>query len=307
MSLTVFPDVVLSASIIAAGIRGKNMRSNIRVSTSSGEMQINVRWARTLRQYELGVVPLSIEQWAQIEALHEVTEGGAFGFLMQDPKDRSAAVGEGFLQPYSGSLLLGTMGYGYGVPTYRLGKRYAISGTSRFKDRLITRPKDTPLVKKNGITLANGSSAGQFTIDPTTGIVTIHEDASAYLTSATVGATTVLDFGSGSFASLFATGGRVWLQGVVGTAASVLTDKSHEVLSVSGNTLTINTPTTGLTVTSALAMRYPQPSDTLTWSGEFFVPVHFMEDEIGWDLARPGDMQDRLIAGPSVVLQEIRE
>ena len=54
-------------------------------------------------------------------------------------------------------------------------------------------------------------------------------------------------------------------------------------------------------------MRYPQPSDTLTWSGEFFVPVHFMEDEIGWDLARPGDMQDRLIAGPSVVLQEIRE
>ncbi len=307
MSLTVFPDVVLSSSIIAAGIRGKNMRSNIRVSTSSGEMQINVRWARTLRQYELGVVPLSIEQWAQIEALHEVTEGGAFGFLMQDPKDRSAAAGEGFLQPYSGGLLLGTMGYGYGVPTYRLGKRYAISGTSRFKDRLITRPKDTPLVKKNGITLANGSSAGQFTIDPATGIVTIHEDASAYLDSATVGATTMLDFGSGSFASLFATGGRVWLQGVVGTAASVLTDKSHEVLSVSGNTLTINTPTTGLTVTSALAMRYPQPSDTLTWSGEFFVPVHFMEDEIDWDLARPGDMQDRLIAGPSVVLQEIRE
>jgi len=307
MSLTVFPDVVLSSSIIAAGIRGKNMRSNIRVSTSSGEMQINVRWARTLRQYELGVVPLSIEQWAQIEALHEVTEGGAFGFLMQDPKDRSAAAGEGFLQPYSGGLLLGTMGYGYGVPTYRLGKRYAISGTSRFKDRLITRPKDTPLVKKNGITLANGSSAGQFTIDPATGIVTIHEDASAYLASATVGATTVLDFGSGSFASLFATGGRVWLQGVVGTAASVLTDKSHEVLSVSGNTLTINTSTTGLTVISALAMRYPQPSDTLTWSGEFFVPVHFMEDEIDWDLARPGDMQDRLIAGPSVVLQEIRE
>lgn len=307
MSLTVFPDVLLSASIIAAGIRGKNMRNNIRVSTTSGEMQINVRWARTLRQYELGVVPLSIEQWAQIEALHEVTEGGAYGFLMQDPKDRSAAAGEGFLQSYSGGLLLGTMGHGYGVPTYRLGKRYAVSGTSRFKDRLITRPKDTPVVKKNGVTLAYGSSAGQFSIEQATGIVTIHEDASAYLASATVGATTVLDFGTGSFASLFATGGRVWLQGVVGTAASVLANKSHEVLSVSGNTLTINTATTGLTLTNALAMRYPQPSDALTWSGEFYVPVHFMEDEIDWDLARPGDMQDRLIAGPSVVLQEIRE
>lgn len=307
MSLTVFPDVVLSASIIAAGIRGKNMRSNIRVSTSSGEMQINVRWARTLRQYELGVVPLSIEQWAQIEALHEVTEGGAFGFLMQDPKDRSAATGEGFLQAYSGGLLLGSMGYGYGVPTYRLGKRYAVSGTARVKDRLITRPKATPLVQKNGVALAYGSSAGQFSIDADTGVVTVHEDASAYVDSATVGTTTVLDFGTGSFASLFTVGGRVWLQGVVGTAAGVLNNKSHEVLSISGNTLTINTATTGLTLTSALGMRYPQPSDTLTWSGEFYVPVHFMEDEIDWDLARPGEMHDRLIAGPSVVLQEIRE
>lgn len=307
MSLTVFPDVVLSSSIIAAGIRGKNMRSNIRVSTTSGEMQINVRWARTLRQYELGVVPLSIEQWAQIEALHEVTEGGAYGFLMQDPKDRVVAVGEGFLQAYSGALLLGSVGYGYGVPTYRLIKRYSITGTSRSKDRLITRPQASPQLAKNGLALASGSGPGQFSIDASTGLVTIHEDASAYLSSATVGATTTLNFGTGSFASLFSVGGRVWLQGVVGTASTVLGNKSHEVLSVSGNTLVINTNTTGLTLTNALGMRYPQPTDALSWSGEFYVPVHFMEDDIDWDLARPGDMEDRLIAGPSVVLQEVRE
>lgn len=307
MSLTVFPDVVLSPAIIAAGIRGKNMRSNIRVTTTSGEMQINVRWARTLRQYELGVVPLSPEQWAQIEALHEVTEGGAFGFLMQDPKDRVAAAGEGLLQAFSGGLLLGSIGYGYGVPTYRLAKRYSVSGTSRFKDRLITRPKATPILTKNGLALANGSGPGQFSIEASTGVVTIHEDASAYLASATLGATTTLDFGTGSFASLFAVGGRVWLQGVVGTASSVLGNKSHEVLSVTGNTMVINTPTTGLTLTSALGMRYPQPTDTLAWSGEFYVPVHFMEDEIDWDLVRPGELENRLIAGPSVVLQEVRE
>ena len=307
MSLTVFPDVVLNSSIVAAGIRGKNMRSNIRVSTSSGEMQINVRWARTLRQYELGVVPLTIEQWAQIEALHEVTEGGAYGFLMQDPKDRVVATGEGFLQSYSGGLLLGSVGHGYGVPTYRLIKRYSISGTSRSKDRLITRPQATPSLLKNGLALASGSGPGQFSINADTGVVTIREDASAYLASASVRTPTLLDFGTGTFASLFSVGGRVWLQGVVGTASAVLADKSHEVLSVSGNTLTINTATTGLTLTSALAMRYAQPSDALTWSGQFYVPVHFMEDEIDWDLARPGDMQDRLIAGPSVVLQEIRE
>jgi len=307
MSLTVFPDVVLSASIIAAGIRGKNMRSNIRVTSTSGEMQINVRWARTLRQYELGVVPLSPDQWAQIEALHEVTEGGAFGFLLQDPKDRAAAAGEGFLQSYSGGLLLGAVGHGYGVPTYRLVKRYSVSGTSRFKDRLITRPKSSPQLAKNGVALAYGTGAGQFSIAADTGLVTINEDASAYLASATVGATTTLNFGTGSFASLFSVGGRVWLQGVVGTASALLANKSHEVLSVSGNTLVINANTTGLSLTSALGMRYPQPADTLSWSGEFYVPVHFMEDEIDWDLARPGDIEDRLIAGPSVVLQEVRE
>jgi hypothetical protein len=127
------------------------------------------------------------------------------------------------------------------------------------------------------------------------------------MANATLGATTTIDFGTGSFAGLFFTGGRVWLQGVVGTASAVLANKSHEVLSVSGNTMVINTSTTGMTLTNALGMRYPQPTDTLTWRGEFYVPVHFMEDEIDWDLARPGDMEDRLIAGPSVVLQEIRE
>lgn len=307
MSLTVFSDVVLSANIIAAGIRGKNQRSNIRVTTTSGEMQINVRWARTLRQYELGVVPLSPEQWAQIEALHEVTEGGAFGFLMQDPKDRATTAGEGYLQAFSSGLLLGSVGYGFGVPTYRLTKRYSVTGTSRYKDRLITRPKANPLVAKNGAALGYGTGPGQFTVNENTGVVTINDDASAYVATATLGSTTTLDFGTGSFAGLFAVGGRVWLQGVVGTASAVLNNKSHQVLSVTGNTMVINTNTTGLSLTSALGMRYPQPSDTLNWSGEFYVPVHFMDDEIDWDLARPGDMEDRLIAGPSVVLQEIRE
>lgn len=307
MSLTVYPDVILGASIIAAGIRGKNMRSNIRVSTASGAMQINVRWTRSLRQYELGVVPLSIEQWSQIEALHEVTEGGAYGFLMQDPKDRVVSPLEGFLQAVNANLTMGTVGKGFGVPTYRLIKRYSINATARFKDRMITRPQSNALIYKNTALLSSGTAPGQFTLDVNTGVVSIQEDASAYLASASVGTTTSLDFGAGNFASLFVVGGRLWLQGVSGTASSTLNNKSHEVLSVSGNTMVINTSTVGLSLTGALGKRYPQPTDNLTWSGGFYVPVHFLEDEIDWDLVRPGDLPERLIAGPKVILQEVRE
>jgi uncharacterized protein (TIGR02217 family) len=307
MSLTVLSDVLLSEAIVAAGIRGKNQRNNNRVTSTNGQMQINIQSDRTLRQYQLGVVPLTAEQWGQIEALHEVTEGGAYGFLMQDPKDRSVQAGQGFLQSYNSNLLLGTVGHGYGVPTYRLIKRYTVIGTARFKDRLITRPQVNPQLQKNGTTISSGGGPGQFSINSATGVLTINEDASAYLASATVGGTTVLNFGSGTFASLFAVGGRVWLQNVGGTASAVLNNRSHEVLSVSGNTLTINTSTAGLSLTDALAKRYPQPIDTLTWSGLFYVPVHFLEDDIDWELALGGNFDSRLVAGPNVVVQEVRE
>ena len=86
MSITVYNDVIVPCTVVAAGIRGKNMRSNTRVTTFNGQTQVNVNWNRTLRQYELGVIPMEIAQWAQIEAMHEVTEGGAYGMLLRDPK-----------------------------------------------------------------------------------------------------------------------------------------------------------------------------------------------------------------------------
>jgi hypothetical protein len=35
--------------------------------------------------------------------------------------------------------------------------------------------------------------------------------------------------------------------------------------------------------------------------------VHFLDDFIDWDLVVPGAADARFLAGPSVVLQEIRE
>ncbi len=46
---------------------------------------------------------------------------------------------------------------------------------------------------------------------------------------------------------------------------------------------------------------------TLTWSGSFYVPVHFMSDDLDWDIVRSGTQSSRLMVGPNVVLQEVRE
>jgi len=225
MTITVLADVIMPSSIVAAGIRGKNRRNNVRVISNSGQMQINVNWSRTLREYELGVVPLSPQQWAQIEALHEVTEGGAYGLLIQDPKDFQVESTAGLLWGLSGGVNTGVVGKGVlGLNSYNLMKRYVVTGTSRSKDRFITRPHTITNILLNDVPL----TGAQYTLDTTTGVVTL------------VGLSTVA-------------------------------------------------------------------TDSLTWSGTFYVPVHFVDDFIDWDLVLSGDFNARLIAGPNVAFEEIRE
>ncbi|MFN8961092.1 MAG: hypothetical protein ACK5YV_05935, partial [Betaproteobacteria bacterium] len=55
--------------------------------------------------------------------------------------------------------------------------------------------------------------------------------------------------------------------------------RSHAVTGVGGANITISTSTTGLTATGGTARFFPQPTDALTWSGEFDVPVRFESDE----------------------------
>jgi uncharacterized protein (TIGR02217 family) len=212
MSVTVLSNVVLANRVIeAGGLRGKQIRHNSRISTTSGLESINVVWTQTLREYEFGFIPMPRTSWMQIEALHEVTEGGAYGFLMLDPKDSTAALTDGVVTELTST-------------TFQLYKRYTEAVSSRTKDRKITRPKTGIVVQISGVTKTLGVD---YTLDADTGILTI--------------------------------------------AAS------------------------------------PDPA-TVTWSGQFYVPVHFMEDSLEWELVAPAPSPDsRFIATRSCVLQEIRE
>jgi uncharacterized protein (TIGR02217 family) len=308
MPITVLNDVILPESVIRAGIVGKNMRSNVRSISGSGYASININWSRTLRQYEIGIKPMSVAQWYEIEGLHEVTEGGALGFLMRDPKDNEATDTTGALQAWFDNAEVGTVGFGYGVPVYKLRKKYSSIGGTRVNYRSVTRPASPITVRRNATNVTAGDAAGNVGINYDTGTVTFVADTSQAIETITTGATTALDFVDGTgMVSAIAVDGRVFITGVTGSAAEALNNKSHRVSSKSTNRLTIATGTLGLEATGGTAFKYPQPTDALAWNGEFYVPVHFANDEIDWEMLLGGADEGRIIAGNSVVLQEVRE
>jgi uncharacterized protein (TIGR02217 family) len=174
--------------------------------TDNGFESVNIVWSQTLHEYTLGVVPMSLSTWQTVETIHEVTEGGAYGFLLLDPHDSSTSDG---------------VCTGVTSTTFQLYKRYLHAASGRFKNRKITRPIASGFVIKN-----SGTTVTAYTLDTTTGIVTIPAAPAAA---------------------------------------------------------------------------------NLAWTGSFYVPVHYLEDTIDWDLVRGGASADRLIAGPNVVLREVRE
>lgn len=307
MSITVYPDVIVPNSVLAAGVRGKQIRRNVRTQAHNGQMQINVAWARTLRQYEVGFIPMLVSQWQTLEGLFEVTEGGAYGMLMSDPKDSSALATEGVLYPFDGSALTGASGFGYGYPAYRLHKRYTSAGSSRTKDRGITRPKATPVIKRAGVTVTYGTAAGNVSLDYATGLVTFVADASSAVTAVSCGTNTAVTT-SAAIAGL-SVGKRIYLSGLTGTVASRLNGVSHLITGVNPPSQYIfDVVSTGLSWSSGGAgYAYPQGSEALTWAGDFYVPVHFASDDIDWELVAAGPAATRLLAGPNVVLMEVRE
>lgn len=303
MAIEVLTDVILPESVVRAWVQGKNVRNNLRTMTYNGYAAVNVNWTKTLRQYEIGIAPMYLDVWQTIEGLHEATEGGAYGFLMLDPKDQTAINSEGELYPFT-TTLVGTSGQGYGVPVYKLFKKYTGVGGSRIKRRQITRPKATTLtIKRAGNTVTPA-------VNYDTGTVTFDADATQSILSHTVGVKHVLTFSTdnGIIAQISA-GQRLYVTGVSGTAATTLNNLSHLVDSVDvGNkTITLTVTTTGLNATGGTAKKYPQASETLTWAGTFYIPVHFLEDSIEWELLKPGSLGDRIISGVQIILQEIRE
>jgi uncharacterized protein (TIGR02217 family) len=155
MSVTMLNDVYMPRMVMSAGIRGKSIRNNHRTRVDSGKEYINIGWDQSLREYEVGFVPMRREAWQAIETLYEVTEGGAYGFLMEDPKDSTTTVDTG---------VVADLGSG----EYQLYKRYEYSAT-RYKDRAIRHPNPTGFA----LYISGVLTVGGYTLDEETGVINI--------------------------------------------------------------------------------------------------------------------------------------
>jgi hypothetical protein len=307
MAITVYSDIILPARVVSAiGLSGKVRRHNTRNRSDNGAINVNIDWARSLQQYEFGAVPMDVSWWQQLEGLFEVTDAGAYGFLLEDPKDTD--VSTGLLYPVQGGVVGGTIGLGYGVPTYRTYKRYSALGTTRTKDRAVRRPQPTPVLTRAGTPVVLGAGAGEAGINLDTGTVTFVADATRNVTGVTVGASTTIVLATALPA--VSIGGRLYLTGLAGANASLLNNLSHPVTNVSGSTYTLGTNTSGTTITTGTGVgyQYPQPTQALAWTGKRYFAVHFANDDLDWSLVRPGLQENsRLFAGPSIVLDEVPE
>lgn len=168
MTITIFQDVVFRQSVISGGLRGRQIRKNQRVSSANGIESINIVWDRTKREYDIATIPLQRADWDYLESIHEITEGGAYGFLMEDPKDF-----------HSTSITAVTQTSGrvadLGGGTYQAFKRYTNLASTRYKDRKITRPNVIGFeLYVSGVLQTSG-----YSVDGTTGIITITAAPSA--------------------------------------------------------------------------------------------------------------------------------
>jgi len=269
-----FPDRIGYLSV-----GGPTFRTAV-VETNSGAEYRNARWAQSLRRYDLAH---SGRTQAEIDELLAfflaVGQGRAHMFRFRDWADYRVTVTDGRLE----------LGAGTGEPTYQLAKAYAAGAYTHYRD--ITKPvAGSVACYRNAGLLTVGAGAGNIAIDTTTGLITFVADASQAIASHTPGATHV--FTTAADISGLSIGSKVYLTGIVGTAAASLNAIAHTISNKTGSgpyTWTLSTATTGLTVSSnGTAAKFPQASDALTWAGSFDVPVRFDVDEFPIRIEGPG-------------------
>jgi uncharacterized protein (TIGR02217 family) len=229
----------------------------------------NINSSQGWRGYSFVMPMTGTTEFELLQAHYLAAKGTAHQFRFEDWADYKVLQADGFL---------GQSGVGTGVPSYQLHKRYVTGTLTEW--RAIRKPKTSGnTVFRNGGAATVGGAAGNYALDSTTGIVTWVADSSSAVSSHTVGTTHQVTLG-GALSGLII-GGRLYLTGVTGTAATLLNGIAHNIANIAGATYTLSVNTVGLTATSGTGFKYPQPADTLAWSGQFDTPVSY-ETEIAF-------------------------
>jgi uncharacterized protein (TIGR02217 family) len=252
----------------------------------SGRDSRIVAWSQARVKFEVGRRAMDAADTATLDAFFRSVKGRAYGFRIKDWTD--------YTDGGVGVLTLQSIG------VYQMGKSY-VNGTLS-ETRLIQKPVlGTTVVYLNGSPLTSS-----YAVDTTTGLVTLQPYAQAAITGVTVGSTTQITLAS-AIPGL-GVSGTLYLIGLTGSGAATLNGQQFSITAVSGSTYTLNVNTTGLTITATgYGQEFPQPTDVLSWQGQFDVPVRFDVDEMKKQVMdRNGPSGDLLVDWGSIPVIEVR-
>jgi uncharacterized protein (TIGR02217 family) len=272
--------------------RGGVTFNTVVVGSTSGREVRNSVWQYGRAQFDLqgamrtttGVAnPYSVQI---IRNFFRVCKGQAYGFRFRDWTDYQDE-GGGVLGPLltNYSTPVTPTGAGNGTPNLQMYKVYQLSPLYDVKP--VQKPLTTQLYR-NGVLMSIGTGTGQYSIDTTTGIITLTPDQTVYITGWTVGNPT--QFSVSSVPSGWGVGTVIYISGAINDGG-LLNGKAFTISAISGTTITIPVDTTGqVTLNSGYANAYPGASATFTWTGTFDLPVRFAQDSFSPQIEQDGTL-----------------
>lgn len=247
-----FVEERLDVGIDYGAVGGPEWSTDV-VVFGSGFEQRNARWSEARGRWELGDRLIPRSELDTLQAFFRARRGQAVGFRYRDWNDWQATAAA--LAPD-------------GTPTVQLTKTYSNAGESQVRT----------VAKPVGGTLSFVHEGGAYSVagvDTATGIVTLSALSSAAISGITQASPAVVTAtGHG-----FTTGDTIWIDGVGGMTE--INDAAYVIDVQTADTFAlVGTDSTGFGAytSGGTAHRYPQPGDSLTWSGEFDVPVRFGTD-----------------------------
>lgn len=265
------------------------------VIMDSGDEDRNAEWSQGRARYEVSFDAKRPYEFDVLLKFFRSMQGRFYGFRFKDWADFIVSVDDG---------VLGT-GVGTGYPTLQMGKRYDYG--TRFEIRRITKPIVTvaPSIYKNGVLLLEGTAPGQETPDLSSGIVTFYPTSSANIIGITNANPAVV---TTSGVHGFANGKIIHLSGI--GSMNALNGVAFPISAASGSSFAL----TGIDTTdypayggSGEAKLYPQPTDVMTWAGQFDVPCRLDTDEFKGEIIERGPNGELIQAWTSIPILEIRE
>ncbi|HYW05001.1 MAG TPA: DUF2460 domain-containing protein [Gammaproteobacteria bacterium] len=254
MSIDAFVETRLERGYDYGAAGGPEFNTTV-ISVKSGREWRTSNWSASRGKWQIGQRVVDRTDKDYLIAFFRARRGKAVGFRFKDWADWQA----------TDEVLVAD-----GSATAQLVKTYTDGGVDYV--RKIAKPvAGTVVVTRNGAVVSGAS------VDTTTGIVTFPEDREMNIGSISVANPAVVTINNHGLT----TGQVVYL---TNTSVPALDSHTWTVTVIDANTFSIPYDNSaGAVINAGIVHLYPQPSDSISWSGEFDVPARFDVDSFQLD------------------------